>query len=51
MKPGNVGGGKGPQLKGNATSNEDGGIDVESINPSKCSEAADGVARESEGIA
>jgi len=48
MKPGNAGGGKGPQLKGNARSNKDGGIDVESINPSKRSEVADGVARQSE---
>ena len=38
MKPGNAGGGKGPQLKANARSDEDGGIDVESNNPSKCSE-------------
>ena len=28
MKPGNAGGGKGPQLKGNARSNEGGGIGV-----------------------
>ena len=45
MKPGNAGEGKGPQLKGNARSDEGGGIDVESINPRKCSEVADGVAR------
>src|SRR5665811_60795 len=51
MKLGNAGGGKGPQLKGNARSDEDGGIDDESSNPRKCSEVADGVARESEGIA
>src|ERR1700693_2996201 len=51
MKPGNAGGGKGPQLKGNARSNEGRGIDDESSNPRKCSEVADGVARESEGIA
>ena len=51
MKPGNAGGGKGPQLKGDARSDEDGGIDVESNNPSKRSEVADGVARQSEGIA
>jgi len=50
-KPGNAGGGKGPQLKGNARSDEDGGIGVEPSNPSKRSEAADGVARQSEGIA
>ena len=51
MKPGNAGGGKGPQLKGNARSDEDGGIGDEPSNPSKCSEVADGVARQSEGIA
>ena len=51
MKPGNAGGGKGPQLEGNARSNEDGGIGVEPNNPSKRSEVADGVARKSEGIA
>src|SRR5215469_13355306 len=45
MKPGNAGGGKGPQLKGNARRDEDGGIDVESINPRKRSEVADGAAR------
>ena len=45
MKPGNSGGGKGPQLKGNARSDEDGGIGVEPINPRKCSEVADGVSR------
>jgi hypothetical protein len=50
-KPGNAGGGKGPQLKGNARSDEDGGIGVEPNNPSQCSEVADGVARQSEGIA
>jgi len=33
MKPGNAGGGKGPQLKGNARSNEGGGIGVEPNNP------------------
>src|SRR5215467_15681233 len=51
MKPGNAGGGKGPQLEGNARSNEDGGIGVEPNNPRQCSEVADGVARQSEGIA
>jgi len=51
MKPGNAGRAKGPQLKGNARSDEDGGIDVESINPRKRSEVADGVARQSEGSA
>ena len=43
-KSGNAGEGKEPQLKGNAKSDEDGGIEVESINPRKCSEVADGVA-------
>ena len=51
MKPDNAGGGKGPQLKGNARSDEDGGIGVEPNNPRKCSEVADGVARQSEGSA
>src|SRR5713101_7119521 len=51
MKPGNAGGGEGPQLKGNARSDEDRGIGDEPNNPRKCSEVADGVARESEGIA
>jgi len=50
-KPGNAGGGKGPQLKGNARSDEDGGIGVEPNNPSQRSEVADSVARQSEGIA
>src|SRR5437016_11520128 len=50
-KPGNAGGGKWPQLKANARSDEDGGIGDEPNNPSKCSEVADGVARKSEGIA
>src|SRR5215831_19053329 len=40
-----------PQLEGNARSNEDGGIGVEPNNPKQCSEVADGVARQSEGIA
>jgi hypothetical protein len=51
VKPGNAGGGKGPQLKGNARSNEDRGIGDESSDPRKCSEVADSVAQESEGIA
>src|ERR671925_1367359 len=51
MKSGNAGRAKEPQWKGNARSDEDGGIDVESINPRQCSEAADGVARQSEGSA
>ena len=50
-KPSNVGGGKGPLLKGNARSNEGGGIGGEPNNPSKRSDVADGVARQSEGIA
>ena len=33
MKPGNAGGGKGPQLKGNARSDEDGGIGVSLTTP------------------
>ena len=33
MKPGNAGGGKGPQLKGDARSDKDGGIDVSLITP------------------
>jgi hypothetical protein len=37
-KPGNAGRAKGPQLKGNARSDEDGGIGDESINPRKRSE-------------
>jgi hypothetical protein len=45
MKPGNADGGKGPQLKGNATSDKERGIDDESSNPRKRSEVADGVAR------
>src|SRR5258708_7118189 len=45
MKPGNAGGGKGPQLKGNARSDEDRAIGDEPNNPRKCSEVADGVAR------
>jgi hypothetical protein len=38
-------------LKGNARSDEDRGIGDEPNNSRKCSEVADGVARESEGIA
>jgi group II intron reverse transcriptase/maturase len=33
MKPGNAGGGKGPQLKGNARSNKGGGIDLSLTTP------------------
>ena len=50
MRPGNDGGGKGPQLKGNAGGNEDGGIDVEPNNASKRSEVAGVVARQGEGV-
>jgi hypothetical protein len=45
MKPGNAGGGKGPSLKTNATSDEEGGIGDEPSNPGKRSEVTDGVAR------
>jgi hypothetical protein len=51
MKPGNSGGGKWPQLKMDARSDEGGRIGDEPSNSSKCSEAADGVPRKSEGIA
>jgi hypothetical protein len=44
-KPGNAGGGKGPQLKTNARSDEGRGIGDEPSNSSKCSEVANGVAR------
>ena len=50
LKPGNAGGGKGPQFKTNAASGEDAEIGQPS-NSGECSEAADGVARESEGRA
>ena len=50
-KPGNTGGGKGPQLKTDARSSEGREIGNEPINSSKCSETADGVACKSEGIA
>src|SRR5882672_8823500 len=50
LKPGNAGGGKGPQFKTNAASSEDAEIGQPS-NSKECSEAADGVARESEGRA
>jgi len=51
MKPGNSGGGKGPPLKGNARSDKGPRIGDEPNNSTKCSEVADGVARQSEGIA
>src|SRR3954466_12691854 len=48
LKPGNVGGGKGPQFRTNATSGE--GPEIGQPNNSDtCSKAADGVARKSEG--
>src|SRR6266496_2422458 len=50
LKPGNAGAGKGPQFKTNAARSEDVEIGQPS-NSGKCSEAADGVARESEGSA
>src|SRR4030088_250420 len=46
LKPGNAGGGKGPQFKTDATSGEGPEIGKPS-NSNKCPEAADGVARES----
>ena len=48
MKPGNAGGGKGPQFKTDARRSEDLGIG-QPINSEQRSETADGVARESEG--
>src|SRR5580692_327030 len=48
-KPGNAGGGKGPQFKTNATSGEGPGEIGQPNNSETCSEAADGVTRESEG--
>ena len=51
MKPGNAGRGKGPQLKGKRKKQPQRGIENDSSNPRKCSEVADGVARQSEGIA
>src|ERR1700720_4146154 len=47
MMPGNAGGGTGPQFKTNAIRSEDQEIG-QPINSGKCSETADGVARESE---
>lgn len=43
-KPGNSGGGKGPQLEVNARSDEEGGIGDEPNNPRKRSEVTDRVA-------
>ena len=51
VKPGNYGGGKGPQLEVNAISDDGKEIGDESNNSSKCSEVADGVTRKSEGSA
>src|SRR5260370_2428092 len=48
LKPGNAGGGKGPQFKTNAVSSEGPEIGKPS-NSEKCSETADSVTRESEG--
>src|ERR1039458_2820265 len=45
-KPGNSGGGKGPQLEVNAASDEEREIGDEPSNPGKWSEVADGVTRE-----
>jgi len=50
-KPGNVGGGKGPQLKTKERSDKEQGIGDEPNNPVKCSEVADDLTRKSEGIA
>ena len=48
MKPGNAGGGKGPQFKTDARRGE--GQEIgQPINSENCSETADGVTRESEG--
>ena len=49
MKPGNAGGGKGPQLKTDAIRGEGPG-DWATYQLRKCSETADGVARESKGV-
>src|SRR6266446_6487752 len=48
LKPGNAGGGKGPQFKTNAASSEGPEIGKPS-NSEKCSETTDSVTRESEG--
>src|SRR5471032_3036546 len=48
LKPGNAGGGKGPQFRTDAIRSED--VEIgQPINSDSCSEAADGVTRESEG--
>jgi len=44
-KPGNSGGGKGPQLKTDTRSDRTWGIDDESSHPRLCSGVADGVTR------
>ena len=52
LKPGNAGGGKGPQLKGQRKKRRrTEGLAMSLTTPRKCSEAADGVACQSEGIA
>src|SRR5206468_8062595 len=48
-KPGNAGGGKGPQFKTDATRGEGPG-DWATYQLRKCSETAEGVARESKGV-
>ena len=48
-KPGNAGGGKGPQFKTDATSGEGPG-DWATYQLRECSETAEGVARESKGV-
>src|SRR5712672_4573056 len=49
MKPGNAGGGKGPQFKTDAIRSEGPG-DWATYRLRKCSETAEGVARESTGV-
>src|SRR5229473_3010049 len=49
LKPGNAGGGKGPQFKTNAISSEGPG-DWATYQLRECSETAEGVARESKGV-
>ena len=49
LKPGNAGGGKGPQFKTDALRGEE--LEIgQPINSDWCSKAADGVARESKGV-
>jgi hypothetical protein len=49
LKPGNAGGGKGPQFKTDAISGEGPG-DWATYQLRECSETAEGVARESKGV-